>query len=219
MPVSPLPMIFFDFAPFRAGALAVLVACSACGCSAAPGSSELKPIFNGRDLTGWKVPDPNLHWSVRQGVLVAQSDPERKGSYLWTEKSYGDFDLEFDLRMTGEDLDTGVSFHTPALQMQIGVSRSLQRDMTGSFMTDGRGHPTRYPESGRANDWERHFKKGDWNRFRLEVRGSTFTSYINGQKVATYSEERYGAPGPIGLQFHDEVLMKLEFRDVRLAER
>lgn len=180
----------------------------------------LQPIFNGRDLAGWNVvPAPNLHWHVAQGVLVGESDPKLTGSMLWTDKSYRDFLLELEGRWTGEEIDTGVRIRKePSLEMQVGVSRSLKIDMTGSFLTDGQGHPTRYPEAGRAKDWQRYYKPGEWNAYRIEARGTQFTIAINGHEVARYGEDRYAAPSPIGLQFHDTLKMRLEFRNIRLAE-
>lgn len=199
---------------------AVSFASALAGLAATP-EPALKPIFNGKDLTGWKlVPEPNVHWRIENGVLIAESDAKRTGSYLWTEKSYKDFVLELDIRWYGapEDIDTGVNLRTPSFQVQMGTSRSLGRDMTGSMLTDGVGHPTRYPENGRAKDWEKYFKKGDWNTFRIEARGNTFKVWINGHQTTEYTESKWAGAGPLGLQFHDEVEMKLELRNIRLAE-
>jgi hypothetical protein len=182
---------------------------------------ELKPIFNGKDLTGWKVaPEPNVHWRVENSVLIGESDEKRTGSMLWTEKSYRDFVLELDVRWHGaiEDIDTGVTIRKPSFQIQMGTSRSLGRDMTASMLTDGVGHPTRYPEAGRAKDWEKYFKFGDWNTFRIEARGDTFKVWVNGHLTTEYKDPKWAGAAPIGLQFHDAVKMKLEFRNIRLAE-
>jgi hypothetical protein len=185
---------------------------------AASTEADLRPIFNGRDFSGWIVPSPNLNWHIQNGVLVGSSEEKLRGSYLRTKKEYGDFVLELDIRCHGDEIDTGVDLRRPNFQLQIGVSRSLHRDMTGSWLTDGKGDPTRYPESGRAKDWQKYFKPNDWNTFRIEARGTTFTAWINGHQVSQYSSPRYAQPGPIGLQFHDGLAMKLEFRNLRLAE-
>jgi hypothetical protein len=178
----------------------------------------LKPLFNGKDFTNWKVPEPNLNWRIENGVIVGDSEPQLRGSYLWTEKSYGDFVLELDVRWEGEEIDTGVNLRKPNFQLQMGVSRSLKRDMTGSFMTDGKGDTSRYPEAGRANDFAKYLKKGDWNRFKIEARGNTFTTWINGHQVSQYTNPRYSEAGPLGLQFHDGLKMKVEFKNIRIAE-
>ena len=46
---------------------------------------ELKPIFNGKDLTGWKAPKGNAEagwYKAVDGVLKVQSGPKKKGSIL-----------------------------------------------------------------------------------------------------------------------------------------
>ena len=204
---------------FRVALLALIPLTVAVATLAAASEPELKPIFNGKNLTGWKVvPEPNRNWRVEKGVLIGESVEGLHGSYLWTEKDYGDFVLELDVRWEGEEIDTGVNLRKPNFQLQMGVSRSLKRDMTGSFMTDGKGDTSRYPESGRANNFAKYFKKGQWNKFRIEARGTTFTTWINGHQVSKYSNPRYAEAGPLGLQFHDGLKMKLEFKNMRIAE-
>src|SRR5438128_4031222 len=47
---------------------------------AADAKDDLQPIFNGKDLTGWKVPADNKWWKVVDGVLVGENDEAKKGS-------------------------------------------------------------------------------------------------------------------------------------------
>jgi len=177
--------------------------------------ATLPEIFNGKDFSGWKVPSPNPFWRIEQGVIVGENDDKLSGSMLWTEKSYGDFAMEFEARWDGE-IDSGVMFREPNLQLQIGVSRSLKRDLTGSFYVGGKDAP--YPESGQAKNLSQVLKVGDWNKFRLEARGSTFLVWINGQKSVEYVDPKFNQPGPLGLQIHAGLKMKVEFRNVRAAE-
>jgi hypothetical protein len=174
----------------------------------------LTPIFNGKDLTGWKVPEPNPFWKVADGVLIGENDEQLKGSMLWTEKSYGDFIIECESRWIGE-IDSGIMLRKPQLQLQFGVSRSLKRDLTGSFYTGG---AERYPEAGQAKNLEKLLKPDDWNKFRLEAKGDTFTVWINGQQAVQYVNPKYPDPAPIGLQIHGGLKMKVEFRNVRVKE-
>lgn len=174
----------------------------------------LSPIFNDKDLTGWKVPTPNPFWRVQDGALVGENDEKLAGSMLWTEKAYGDFVLEFEGRWNGE-IDSGVMFREPNLQLQIGISRSLKRDLTGSFYVGGKG--PQYPETGQAKNLAEVLKPGDWNRFRLEARGSTFSVWINGVKSVEFTDDKFPQAGPLGLQIHPGVKMKVEFRNLRAA--
>lgn len=62
-------------------------------------------LFNGKDLTGWKVPvGDNGHWKVVDGVIDydARSESRARDKSLWTEKSFGDFVLRVDWRLKTE---------------------------------------------------------------------------------------------------------------------
>jgi hypothetical protein len=175
--------------------------------AAEPATAPLPSIFNGTDFTGWKLP-AEPHWTVKDGVIVGENGPEKKGSRLYTERSYGDVAFELDVRSSGV-IDSGIMLRKPELQLQIGVSRSLKRDMTCSFYTGT------YPEEARAKGVEKLLKPGDWNRIRVEARGDTFTVWLNGTQVSRYTDAKYAAPAPIGLEMHANVEMRVEFRDIR----
>ena len=184
------------------------IALAAIGRSETPPTASLPSIFNGQDLSGWQAPSEPAYWSVVDGAIVGQSDDRKQGSMLFTEQPYGDVIVEAEVRFTGE-IDSGIMVRKPELQVQIGVSRSLKRDMTCSFYT---GH---YPEEARAVRAADLLREGDWNRIRVEARGDTFTVWLNGEQVSQYTESRYDAPAPIGLQIHRGLPMKVEFRTIR----
>lgn len=167
----------------------------------------LPPIFNGRDLSGWRVP-AEPYWKVVDGVLVGANDADKKGSMLYTERAYGDVILEGEVRWHGE-IDSGFMLRKPEVQVQIGVSRSLKRDMTGSFYVG------KYPEEAQAKRAAELLRPDDWNRIRIEARGTTFTVFLNGERVSQYTDPTYKDPGPIGLQIHGGLSMQVEFRDLR----
>jgi hypothetical protein len=180
-------------------------------------AQELKPIFNGKDLTGWKVPADNQWWKVENGNLVATFDPKLKGSMLYTEKEFKDVAIECEFKFSG-DVDSGVMLRKAAppakgdLQVQIGTSRSLKVDMTASVYAHGK-----YPEPGRAKV-EKLLKVGDWNKLRIEAKGNVFKIRLNGQQVVTYEDPAYPNAGPIGLQVHAGVKMTVEFRNIKAGE-
>jgi len=57
-------------------------------------------LFNGKDLTGWKVPaGDNGHWKVVDGVIDYDAQSEAPGEKdLWTVGEYGDFVLRAEWR-------------------------------------------------------------------------------------------------------------------------
>ena len=195
------------FALLGIACLGLTVASAAASAADVPPTASLPPIFNGTDLTGWKVP-AEPYWTVVDGVIVGQSDEQKKGSMLFTEKPYGDVIVEGEVRFTGE-IDSGIMVRKPELQVQIGVSRSLKKDMTCSFYNG------KYPEEARANRAAELLKVGEWNRIRVEAKGDTFTVWLNGEQVSQYKDAKYAEPAPIGLQIHGGLVMKVEFRDLR----
>lgn len=178
--------------------------------------AKMPAIFNGKDLTGWKADGATEFWRVENGVLICENNAAKKGSMLWTESSYTDFVMEFDVRWksdTERGVDTGVEMRKPAIQLQLGVSGSLKTDMTGSFYTGGK--PS-YPEAGQAKNAKALMKpQGEWNTFRIQAKGNTFTCWINGTKASEYTDAKFSGASPLGLQLHANVVMKAEFRNIR----
>jgi len=177
----------------------------------------LQPIFNGKDLAGWRAPESNAFWKVVDGVLVGENDEKLKGNVLQTAQAYTNFVLELEVRWNGE-IDSGVLFRQPELQVQFGVSRSLKRDMTGSFYVTKTAFQPKsgYPEASQAKEVGKRFQPGDWNRFRIEARGDTITVWLNGGQISRFQDAHYPGGAPIGLQIHPGLKMKVEFRNLRL---
>jgi hypothetical protein len=171
---------------------------------------KLEPLFNGKDLTGFKVPEPNPWWKVVDGVLVGESDPAKKGHVLYTEKPYANFALEAEVRFP-DDIDSGFMYGSPQLQVQLGVSRSLKKDMTASIYYKGK-------YLGQAQGVDKLLKLGEWNKIRIESRGRQSKVWLNGKHVLTWDCPDELKPGPIGLQIHGGVAMKVEFKDIKVGE-
>ncbi len=179
----------------------------------------LEPLFNGKDLTNFKAEGAQGFWRVEKGVLIGENDAAKKGHYLWTEKEYGDFVIEFDARWKGttpRGVDTGIEMRKPKIQLQLGISGSLRVDMTGCFYTGGKPG---YPEAGHAKERDTLMKpEGEWNTFRIQAKGDTFTCWINGKKASEYTDAKFSGAAPLGFQIHAGVEMKCEFRNIKIAE-
>ncbi|MDE2641445.1 MAG: DUF1080 domain-containing protein [Verrucomicrobiota bacterium] len=176
--------------------------------------AKLKPIFNGKDLSGWEVPDGNDEagwYKAVDGVLKVQSGPKKKGSILWTEKKYRNFVMEFDFRFGEGVVDSGVHVRNQD-QIQIGISGSLKRDMTCSPYIPGKGYPVE------AKNIKKLLKAKDWNTMRIQAVGKEYTVWLQGKKVMTYNSESAIAEGPLGIQLHGGRNMGIDYRNLKLAE-
>ena len=175
---------------------------------------KLKPIFNGKDLSGWEVPDGNDEagwYKAVDGVLKVQSGSKKKGSILWTKKKYRNFVMEFDFRFGEGVVDSGVHVRNQD-QIQIGISGSLKRDMTCSPYIPGKGYPVE------AKNIKKLLKAKDWNTMRIQAIGKEYTVWLQGEKVMTYKSDSAIDEGPIGIQLHGGRNMGIDYRKLKLAE-
>ena len=170
-------------------------------------------VFNGKDLAGWKPNGDATIWTVANGALVGRSNAKHMGGTISTEKSYKNFIIDLDVKYL-PPADSGIEMRKPGLQMQIGTSASLRTELTGSFYLGALS----YTDDSTAKDTWKHLKHGDWNHIRLQARGSIFTVWVNGQIVNTYADAAHPDEAPISLQVHDNFDMKIEFKNIRIAE-
>ena len=170
---------------------------------------ELKSIFNGKDLTGWDVPDNNIWFTVKDGVLKLENGPQRKGQTLWTSDEYENFEMEFDFKMGKGTVDSGVYVRNSREQIQIGISGSLKRDMTGSPYISGKGYPVE------AKGVKELLKLDDWNTMKICAEGKKYTVWLGGQKIMTYESDSAIKKGKIGIQLHGNRVMSIEYRNLK----
>lgn len=187
---------------------------------ACPAHAETS-LFDGESLSGWTLDHPTSngqddqprdHWRVQQGCLIGEN-PDKRGSILWTDNAYRDFEITLEYRTPSEFYDSGVFLRGLTHQAQIGISNSLRVDRTACLYApiDGRGP---YPAVGKGMDELQ--RPGDWNELRVIVTGPRIRTYLNGQPMVDYQAAEIPASGPIGLQVHAGHHMKLYFRNLRL---
>jgi len=166
-------------------------------------------LFDGKTLAGWETKGASV-WTVEEGVIVGQSNPEKNGSTLWTENEYTDFVLNVKSRFEGE-IDSGVFLRHENDQIQIGTSGSLKRDMTASpYIDSKRGYPVE------AEGISELLKSGEWNSMKISVKGGAYSVELNGKKVMEYKSDTAIEAGPIGPQVHAGREMKVSFKDLTL---
>lgn len=173
---------------------------------------KLKKVFNGKNLTGWIVPDNNIWWSAKDGKLMAKSGPNKTGSILWTEKDYKDFVFETDFKYGEGTVDTGIFLRNEDQQIQMGISGSLKRDMTGSPYIPGKGYPVE------AKGVAAVLKPKDWNTIKVKAVANVYTVWINGTEVLNFESADVPETGPIGLQLHPGNEMEVSFRNIRVGQ-
>ena len=86
---------------FAAVATSLVLAGCATGSPASGAGEGWTSLFNGRDLSGWKVPvGDNGHWRVVNGVIDYDAQSEAPGEkHLWSEREFEDFTLRLEWRI------------------------------------------------------------------------------------------------------------------------
>lgn len=211
---SPAAMKTHAFLPGFLVAIALLAAaCHTVPVAKAAGADGFLPLFNGRDLTGWKVPEGDRgHWKVVGAVIDYDAASEAKGPKdLLTEKEFGDFVLRLDWRIKETPyVNPNVPYILPdgthardtqgrELKMAMPDSDSgviLRGDVKyqvniwcwpiGSGEMYGVRTDRSMPAEVRAAVTPRTQADrpvGAWNTYEITVRGSTVTVVLNGRTV------------------------------------
>lgn len=173
-------------------------------------------LFDGKTLDGWvcKPAEQSDDWKVAKKEIVA-ANPHKKGSILWTEKQFKDFDLTLEYITETDHYDTGVFLRGESHQVQIGISGSLKKDMSGCIYApkDGKGS---YP--AQTDKIDKFHKVGKWNKLRIVVIGKRIQTFLNGEPFVDYEAVTIPDNGPIGLQLHPGVNMKVRFKNISVKE-
>lgn len=205
---------------------------------AEPTAGEAIKLFNGVDLTGWEGA-PGW-WTVEDGALTAQSTPEKPcaaANYLiWKGGKPSDFELTCDFKLSAEG-NSGIQIRSETRPNWD--TFGYQADMTGDGALVGfvyhhargliaeRGEKVVLTADGKreAEKTEdsaallKHYKKGDWNQYRIVCRGPDITLYINEVLMCRISDldAKTGVKsGIIALQMHPGPPMKVQFKNLIL---
>ncbi|MBN2450105.1 MAG: DUF1080 domain-containing protein [Lentisphaeria bacterium] len=173
-------------------------------------------LCNGVDLGGWQCkPEASAdHWRVEDGQIVGEN-ADSKGSVLWTTSEYTDFDLELEFLTPSIDYDSGVFVRGTSHQVQIGISRSLKKDLTGCIYAP-KDKAGSYPAV--SDKVATVHQPGQWNTLRVVLRGKRMQTFLNGEAFVDYEGRTIPERGPIGLQLHGGVHMRMQFRSLRLQD-
>jgi len=186
--------------------------------SEAPGADNEPPpgfvaLFNGKDLSGWKVPEGDGgHWKVAGPVIDYDGESEAKGDRtLWTERAFGDFVLHVDWRIKETPyVNPNVPYILPdgthARDIHGKEMRMALPDSDSGIYLRGSGKsqvniwcwpigsgemygyrtdPRQPPEvrAGATPRTQADKPVREWNRFEITVRGDRVSVSLNGKKV------------------------------------
>ncbi len=205
-------------------------------------SGGLKPIFDGKTLSGWKAPEMS-YWSVEDGAITAQStqeNPVKSNQFLaWQLGELDDFELKLKYRIDGTpaansgiqirsrvppdghvagyqaDIDRGGTY-TGALYDEQGRGMLAERGEISLIGADGKKSSTSLRDS---SELFANIKKDGWNDYHIIARGPHIILKINGKvtaEVIDNDKANQDLSGVLALQLHAGPPMKVQFKDIQL---
>jgi hypothetical protein len=191
---------------------------------------DLKPIFNGKDLSGWaKVDRPNVkappEWSVRDGAIHVEKGPGQ----LETEGAWDDLVLQLDVRTNAQSPthhpNSGVFFRGAKGQFWSGYESQIRNE----YKEGNRAAPVDFGTGGVYHYQPARRVVSNDNEFftkTIVASGRQISVWVNGIQVSSYEDPREEGTdarkvavlkaGVISLQAHDPTT-NLDFRNLRVA--
>jgi hypothetical protein len=199
-----------------------------------------RPLFNGKDLTGWHQDVPELDknpalkspFLVRKGLLVSMGNPN---GHLITDSVYANYRLQFQYRFAGKPGNCGVLVHasTPRALYKMfpkSVEVQMMHENAGDFwcirediavpdMEKRRGEKAQW---GTTEDKLRRITNltdgsekplGQWNTMTIECLGDAVKVWVNGDLV-NYGTGSTARKGRIALQAEGA---EVEFKQILLT--
>ena len=191
----------------------------------------LKPLFNGRDLTGWRVVEPPkpakeaAQWTAQDGAIHVLHG----GGQLETESTWDDFVLQLEIRANTQDPkrhpNSGVFFRGEPKAYWSGYESQIRNE----YAEGDRTKPVDWGTGAIYNRVAARKVVANDNQFftkTIVARGRHMAVWIDGYPVTDWEDTRAEsgstrqgarvAAGPISLQAHDPTT-NLDFRNIRIA--
>lgn len=188
---------------------------------------EWVSLFDGETLDGWSVHSGFARYRVEDGAIVGNAVKKSPNTFLCTDREFGDFILEFEVLLVNPELNSGVQFRSmiareemvfwfrndqgvlqpktiPADRVygyQVEIANESSGSSGGVYDEARRAFmPPWWPKEG--SKASKAFKDKIWNKYRIECRGDSIKTMVNGVVCADF-RDALNHRGIIGLQVHD----------------
>jgi opacity protein-like surface antigen len=193
---------------FIAFAAAVFAASSA-------SAADWVKLFDGKTLDGWIQKNGTAKYKVVDGTIHGTTNEGSPNSFLCSEKEYGDFELEFEVKVHNS-LNSGVQIRSKTKEPkgdakfgrvygpQVEIEASGAKGAEAGYVY---GEATGLGWLTSKEDLKPHktMKDGEWNKFRVVAKGATISTWINGRQIEELTHAgiyKTHPKGFIGLQVH-----------------
>ena len=197
--------------------------------STATAQDGWKSLFDGKTLKGWKPAAlGQAEYKVVDGTISGTTKVGSPNSFLASEKEYGDFELEFEVKVH-DKLNSGCQIRSRE-KTQADVDEETKRtgkkpnknNLVGRFFgpqceieaspgqsayiyAEATGYGWRSEKPKNKKHSHTFMKNGEWNKYRIVAKGPRIQTWINGNKVEDFVDEvifKSHPKGKIGLQVH-----------------
>ena len=166
-------------------------------------------LFDGKTFNGWKKITGSAEYKIENGAIVGITVPNTPNTFLVTEKEYGDFVLELEVKIEDTTSNSGIQFRShydPAMNNGKGRVYGYQyeldpssRKWTGGLYDEGR-RDWLYPLMLHSSA-QNAYKHGGFNKVRIECIGNNLKTWVN-DIPAAYVIDTFDKKGFIALQVH-----------------
>jgi hypothetical protein len=190
-------------------------------------------LFDGKTLNGWIQKNGTATYRVEDATIVGKTAKGSPNSFLCTEEEYGNFELEFEVKLYDNALNSGVQIRSkaePKGNKKFGRVNGPQVEIEASGGKGGQAGCI-YGEacggwmsSNEARKPGKVFKDGEWNGYRVVANGARIQTWINGEQVEDLTDEgkfKSHPKGFIGLQVHgvgNRGPFQVAWRNIRIKE-
>lgn len=163
-------------------------------------------LFNGKDFSGWKQLNGKAKYHIEGDQIVGVSILNTPNSFMCTEKTYGDFIFEVEVKVDPR-LNSGIQFRSQSKKdynngrvhgYQAEIDPSSRRYSGGIYDEARRGWLYALAENPAGRN---AFQVAIWNKYRIEAIGNSLRIWINGVMCSNVVDD-VDAEGFIGLQVH-----------------
>jgi hypothetical protein len=173
--------------------------------------AEWQPLFNGKDLTGWKASESG-DFKVEDGAIVVRG----KRAHLFTDKEYKNFDFKTEI-MTKPGSNSGLFVHTKYEENWPKQGYEVQVNCTqGDPVKNGSIYNV-------VKNYDAIAKDNEWYTLEVTVKGKNIVTKVNGKVVVDYTEpegvtgDRKLGKGSFAIQAHD-AKSEVRYRNVMVRE-
>ena len=205
------------------------------------------PLFNGNDLSNWEQHGGKAIYTIENGAIVGTSIPKTPNSFLCTKKMYSDFILEVEYKVDPK-LNSGIQIRSNVYdEVKTYEYKDSDGKMAKKDVAAGRVHGYQveidpaprawsagiydegrrgwlYNLEGDKNKKAREaFKQNEWNHYRIECKGDSIKTWINGVAAADLKDDMTST-GFIALQVHgigdsqEKAGTQIHWRNINIKE-